>query len=105
MNQKNNNLEYNSLNNQRNVTIEKIMDKYGLSFHEANEILSNLEKEENMKNNSEINLEKQDDNSNAHIDNHVSNFKNDVNVVTDEIGLEQENSDSGDTTPKNSSNC
>ena len=45
MNQKNNNLKfdksdnknsnYNSLNNQRNVVIKKIMDKYGLSNYEA----------------------------------------------------------------------
>lgn len=66
MNQKNNNLEFNksanknsndnSSNNQRNVAIKKIMDKYGLSFHEANKILIHLEKEEKVKNNSKGSL-------------------------------------------------
>ena len=52
MNQKNNNLIFDksnnknpnddSLNNQRNVVIKKIMDKYGLSFHEANKIVIHL---------------------------------------------------------------
>ena len=90
MNQKNNNLEFDksaninynndSSNNQRNVAIKKIMDKYGLSFSEANKILIHFEKEEKVKNNSK-----------GHSSKSVSNFKNDVNVVTDKIDLEREN--------------
>ncbi|WP_296883768.1 hypothetical protein [uncultured Methanobrevibacter sp.] len=69
MNQKNNNLEYNkspnknsndnSLNdqNKRNIIIKKIMDKYGLSFQEANKILNNFEQKQ-AKNNSKRNLKK-----------------------------------------------
>lgn len=90
MNQKNNNLKFvnsstknskdASLNNQRNVFIKKIMDKYGLSFHEANEILIRFEQKEKAKNN-----------SNVHASTYVSNFKNDATVVNDKIDLEREN--------------
>ena len=89
MNQKNNNLEFNksanknsndnSLNNQRNVAIKKIMDKYGLSFHEANKILIHLEKEEKVKNNSKGSLKKQV-NTNVQVSKPVSNIKNDENI-------------------------
>ena len=92
MNQKNDNLEFdksvnknsnnNLLNNQnkRNVLIKKIMDKYGLSFQEANEILIRFEKKEKVKNNSNVRLSEK-----------VSNFKSDANVVNNKIGLEREN--------------
>ena len=90
MNQKNNNLEFNkeinknskdnSLNNQKDVAIKKIMDKYGLSFHEANKILVHLEKKEKAKNNSNVQEYKR-----------VSNLKNDANLVNDKMGLEREN--------------
>ncbi|WP_296893656.1 ABC transporter ATP-binding protein [uncultured Methanobrevibacter sp.] len=90
MNQKNNNLEFNkeinknskdnSLNNQKDVAIKKIMDKYGLSFHEANKILVHLEKKEKAKNNSNVQAYKR-----------VSNLKNDANLVNDKMGLEREN--------------
>ncbi|WP_410319628.1 ABC transporter ATP-binding protein [Methanobrevibacter sp.] len=90
MNQKNNNSEFNksanknsddnSLNNRRNVVIKKIMDKHGLSFHEANEILIRIENEEKAKNN-----------YNVHMSNRVSNFKNDANVANRKISLNPEN--------------
>ncbi len=96
MNQKNKNLEFdkstneysndNSLNNQRNVAIKKIMDKYGLSFHEANKILIHFEQKEKAKKDSKRNLKKQDNNSKS-----FSDFKNDATRVTDKISLEQEN--------------
>lgn len=101
MNQKNNNLEFNksanknsndnSSNNQRNVAIKKIMDKYGLSFHEANKILIHLEKEEKVKNNSKGSLKKQDDNSNIPVSKPISNFKNDTTAVNDQLDLERKN--------------
>lgn len=100
MNQKNNNLEFNkevnktfndnSLNNQKNVAIKKIMDKYGLSFHEANKILIHLEQKEKAKFNSKGSLKKQVNNPNV-ISKPVSNLKNDATLVTDKIGLEREN--------------
>ena len=90
MNQKNNNLEFNkeinknskdnSLNNQKDVAIKKIMDKYGLSFHDANKILIRLEQKEKAKNNSNVQAYKR-----------VSNLKNDANLVNDKMGLEREN--------------
>ena len=96
MNQKNKNLEFdkstneysndNSLNNQRNVAIKKIMDKYGLSFHEANKILIHFEQKEKAKKDSKRSLKKQDNNSKS-----FSDFKNDATRVTDKISLEQEN--------------
>ncbi|WP_296853922.1 ABC transporter ATP-binding protein [uncultured Methanobrevibacter sp.] len=98
MNQKNSNLKFDkssdknsndiSLNNQRNVTIKKIMDKYGLSFHEANKILIHLEQKEKAKNKSKKSLKKQVNYSNVHLSNSVSNLKNDAN---DEICFEREN--------------
>ena len=94
MNQKSSNLEFdklankNSNDNQRSVAIKKIMDKYGLSFHEANKILIHLEQKEKAKNNSKGNLKKQVNNSNVQISKHVSNLKNDAN---NKIGLEREN--------------
>lgn len=97
MNQKNNNFEFNnlpnknsndnSLNNQRNVAIKKIMDRYGLSFHEANKILIHIEQKEKAKNDSKRNLKKQYNNSNVQVSKPVSNIKNDAN---DKRGLEQE---------------
>ena len=100
MNQKKNNLEFNkevnktfndnSLNNQKNVAIKKIMDKYGLSFHEANKILIHLEQKEKAKFNSKGSLKKQVNNPNV-ISKPVSNLKNDATLVTDKIGLEREN--------------
>ena len=97
MNQKNSNLEFdksnnknfddNPLNNQRNVAIKKIMDKYGLSFHEANKIVIYLEQKEKTKNNSKGSLKKQVNNSNVRVSKPVSNIKNDAN---DNNGLEQE---------------
>ena len=85
MNQKNNTLEFdklvnknfndNSLNNRRNVAIKKIMDKYGLSFHEASKILNHFEQKEKAKNNSK----------------HSFNFKNYAKVANDKIGLGREN--------------
>lgn len=103
MNQKNNNLEFdkstnknyndNSLNNQRNVAIKKIMDKYGLSFNEANKILIHLEQKEKAKNDSKRSLKKQDNNSSVHISKPTSNFNNDAIVVNDKIGLKQIESD------------
>ena len=95
MNQKNNNLEFNkshnknsnddSLNNQnkRNVIIKKIMDKYGLSFHEANKIVIHLEQKEKAKNNSKGNLKKQVNNSNVQVSKPASNIKN---VIFVDIG-------------------
>ena len=98
MNQKNSNLKFDkssdknsndiSLNNQRNVTIKKIMDKYELSFHEANKILVHLEQKEKAKNKSKKSLKKQVNYSNVHVSNSVSNLKNDAN---DEICFEREN--------------
>ena len=94
MNQKNNNLEFdkltnkNSNDNQRSVAIKKIMDKYGLSFQEANKILIHLEQKETEKNISKGSLKKQVNNSNVQVSKPVSNLKNDAN---DKIGLEREN--------------
>ena len=96
--QKNNNLEFNkevnknsngnSLNNQKNIAVKKIMDKYGLSFHEANKILIHLEQKEKVKYKSKGSLKKQVNNSNVQVSKPISNIKNDAN---DKIGLEQEN--------------
>ena len=103
MNQKNNNLEFNnssnknsndnSINNQnkRKGVIKRIIDKYGLSFQEANEILINFEQKQKAKNNSKRNLEKQDINSNVQASKPVSNFKKDTNVVNNKTGLKLEN--------------
>ena len=101
MNKKNNNLEFNkevnknsndiSLNNQKEITIKKIMDKYGLSFHEANKILIQLEQKEKVKNNSKRSLKKQVNNSNVQVPKPVSNLKNDAILVNDKKGLEREN--------------
>ena len=94
MNQKNNNLEFDKLtnkksnDNQRSVAVKKIMDKYGLSFHEANKILIHLEQKEKEKNISKGSLKKQVNNSNVQVSKPVSNLKNDAN---DKIGLEREN--------------
>ena len=100
MNQKNNNLEFNkevnknsngnSLNNQKNIAVKKIMDKYGLSFHEANKILIHLEQKEKAKNNSKGNLKKQVNNFNVQASKPVSNFKKDANL-NDKRGLKREN--------------
>ena len=96
MNQKNSNLEFdkltnkNSNDNQRSVAVKKIMDKYGLSFHEANKILIHLEQKEKAKFNSKGSLKKQVNNPNV-ISKPVSNLKNDATLVTDKIGLEREN--------------
>ena len=93
MNQKNNNLEFDKLtnkksnDNQRSVAVKKIMDKYGLSFHEANKILNHLEQKEKAKNISKGSLKKQV-NTNVQVSKPVSNLKNDAN---DKIGLEREN--------------
>jgi len=107
MNQKNSNLEFdkstnknsedNPLNNQRNVAIKKIMDKYGLSFHEANKIVIHLEQKEKAKNNSKESLKKQVNNSNVQVSKPASNIKNDAN---DNNGLEREN----DNVPKEEKN-
>lgn len=101
MNQENKNLEFNnlvnknsndnSLNNPRNIAIKKIMDKYGLSFHEANKILIHFEKEEKVKNDSKRCLKKQNNISDVQISNPVSIFKNDSNEGNDKIRLEREN--------------
>ena len=94
MNQKNINLEFdkldnkNSNDNQRSVAIKKIMDKYGLSFHEANKILIHLEQKEKAKNNSKRRLKKHVNNSNVQVSKPVSNLNNDANG---KIGLEREN--------------
>ena len=96
MNQKNSNLEFDKLANknsnddQRSATIKKIMDKYELSFNEANKILSHLQQKEKVKNDSKGILEKQN-NSNVHVYNSVSNLKNDANLVNDKGGLDREN--------------
>ena len=103
MDQKNNNLEFNksvnknsnnnSLNNQnkRNVAIKKIMDKYGLSFQEANKILINFEQKHNAKNYSKRNLKKQENNSDVQVTKPVSNFKKDATAVNDKTTLNREN--------------
>ena len=94
MNQKKSNLGFdkftnnNSNDNQRSVAVKKIMDKYGLSFHEANKILIHLEQKEKEKNISKGSLKKQVNNSNVQVSKPVSNLKNDAN---DKIGLELEN--------------
>ena len=94
MNQKNSNLEFdkltnkNSNDNQRSVAVKKIMDKYGLSFHEANKILIHLEQKEKAKNISKGSLKKHVNNSNVQVSEPVSNLKNDAN---DKRGLEREN--------------
>lgn len=96
MNQKNSNLEFdklankNSNDNQRSVAIKKIMNKYGLSFHEANKILIHLQQKEKVKNNSKGSLKKQVNNPNV-ISKPVSNLKNDATLVNDKRGLKQEN--------------
>ncbi len=100
LNQKNNNLVFNksnnknlnndSLNDQRNVVIKKIMDKYGVSFHDANKILIHFEHEERPKNDSKKNLNKQDNNSNVQVSKPISNFKDDDNALNDKIGLQRE---------------
>ena len=97
MNQEINNLNFdksasfndNSSNNQRNVAIKKMMDKYGLSFHEANKILIHFEQKEKAKNNSKGSLKKQVNNSSVQVSQPISNIKNDANVV--KRGLEREN--------------
>ena len=97
MNQEINNLNFdksasfndNSSNNQRNVAIKKIMDKYGLSFHEANKILIHLEQKEKVKYKSKGSLKKQVNNSSVQVSQPISNIKNDANVV--KRGLEREN--------------
>ena len=93
MNQKNSNLEFDKLtnnkksnDNQRSDAIKKIMDQYDLSFHEANKILIHLEQKEKAKNTSKGILKKQVNNSNVHVSKPVSNLKNDAN---DKIGLER----------------
>lgn len=101
MNQKNNNLKFyksphensndNSLNNQRNVAIQKIMDKYGLSFYEANKILVHFEQKEKAKNDSERCLKKQVNDSNVQVSKPVSNIKNDTTLVEDKKDLNREN--------------
>lgn len=97
MNQKNSNLEFdkltnkNSNDNQRSGAIKKIMDKYGLSFHEANKILIHLEQKEKAKNNSTGILKKQVNNSNIQVSKPVSNLKNDTILVNDKRSLEREN--------------
>ncbi|MEE0939933.1 ABC transporter ATP-binding protein [Methanobrevibacter sp.] len=78
----------NSNDTQRSVAIKKIMDKYGLSFQEANKILIHLEQKETEKNISKGSLKKQVNNSNVQVSKPVSNLKNDAN---DKIGLEREN--------------
>ncbi len=95
MNQKDNTLKFdkssnknsneNSLNDPRNVVIKKIMNKYGLSFHEANKILVHFEQKEKVKSISKGSLKKQINNSNVRISKPVSNLKNDA-----KRGLEQE---------------
>ena len=110
MNQKNSNLEFdnpvnknsnvNSLSNQRNVAIKKIMDKYGLSFQEANKILIHFEQKEKAKNNSKESLKKQVNNSNVLVSKSFSNIKNDA---TDNKYLEREN-DYGSKEQKDSNN-
>ena len=87
----NNNSNDNLLNNQRNIAIKKVMDKYGLSFHEANKILIHFEQKEKAKNNSKRSLKKQVNNFNVQVSKPVSNIKNDANVVNDKRGLEREN--------------
>lgn len=101
MNQENKNLEFdksvnkysddNSLNNQRNVIIKRIMDKYGLSFYEANKILIHYEQKKKAKNDSKISSKKLDNNSDGHVFKSVSNLKNDANVVNNKRGLNREN--------------
>ena len=101
MNQKNNNFEFdkldnknsndNSLNDGRDVAIKKIMDKYKLSFQEANKILIHFEQKEKAKNNSKESLKKQVNNFDVQVFKPVSNIKNDANVVNDKRGLEREN--------------
>lgn len=96
MNQKNNNLEFdksankNSNDNQKSVAVKKIMDKYRLSFNEANKILIHLEQKEKAKNNSKGNLKKQVNNFNVQASKPVSNFKKDANL-NDKRGLKREN--------------
>ena len=96
MNQKNSNLGFdklvneNSNDDQRDVVIKRIMDKYELSFQEANKILIHLEQKEKAKNNSKGNLKKQVNNSNVQASKPVSNFKKDANL-NDKRGLKREN--------------
>ncbi|WP_296883764.1 ABC transporter ATP-binding protein [uncultured Methanobrevibacter sp.] len=61
------------------------MNKYGLSFHEANKILVHFEQKEKVKSISKGSLKKQINNSNVRISKPVSNLKNDA-----KRGLEQE---------------
>lgn len=101
MNQKNSNLEFdkstnkkfndNPLTNRRNVAIKKIMDKYRLSVHEANEILIHLEQKEKAKNNSKGSLKKQVKSSNVQVSKPVTNLKNNATLVNDKRSLEREN--------------
>ena len=81
----------NSNDNQRSVAIKKIMDKYGLSFHEANKILIHFEQKEKAKNDSKSSLKKQVDNFNVHASKNVPNLKDDATLVNDNRGLEREN--------------
>lgn len=108
MNQKNSNLEFDkssnnnsndgSLNNQRNVVIKKIMEKYGVSFHEANKILINIEQKENAKNNSKRSFKKQVNNSTVPMSKPVSSLKNEavdkkgLGQGNDNLSIEQKNS-------------
>ena len=115
MNQKNNNFEFhkldnknsndNSLNGEREVAIKKIMDKYGLSFQEANKILIHFEQKEKVKNNSKGSLKKQVNNSNIKVSKPVSNIKNDNSGLEREheiVSNEQKNIDiQGKTIHKN----
>ena len=67
------------------------MDKYDLSFHEANKILIHLEQKEKTKNNSKRILKKQVNNSNVQASNPAPNLKNDATFVNDKMGLKLEN--------------
>ena len=87
----NNNSNDNLLNNQRNIAIKKVMDKYGLSFHEANKILIHFEQKEKANNDSKSTLKKQVSNSNVHTSKNVPNLKDDATLVNDNRGLEREN--------------
>ena len=66
------------------------MDKYGLSFYEANKILIHYEQKK-AKNDSKRSLKKQNNNSNVRVYKPVSNFKNGTNGVNDKKALEQRN--------------
>lgn len=87
MNQKNNNLKFDknlddkpSNYQKKDIIIHKIMDKYGVSFQQANEILATLEKKEKMRNNSRGNTSKQNSNlKNNHIPPKVLNNNGSIN--------------------------